>query len=160
MPPKVRPSESTDKIVAAATGGYDKRFYEDIFLKPAVTAGVGTLATQYLLFNNGEKTVNIFGGVRVPVWAATAAAMYGAGVIGELLAQKVLPHVARDEKYKNNFMQGLVQPGAVGAANAALWMTATSAGASEKGVAMLFGLGALAEVAGDYIYNHFVLPMV
>lgn len=151
-------SKSIGGSVGGGGGDSDKRMYEDMFLKPLVTAAVGTAATKMTIFA-GHEYVTIRG-MRIPLWVATGISLYGAGVIGELLSQKVLPHIARDEKFKNNFMTGLVQPAAVGGAYTALFTVGTPNGANEIGIPTLFFAATAAEMAGDYLYNHFVLPLL
>ncbi len=134
------------------------RYYEDMFLKPAITAGVGAAAAKLLLFPE-FTTVNVFGS-DMPLWAVTAAALYGAGVLAELVQQVALPHIDRSEKFSQSMIGGLLQPGVVGAANAGVWLVANSAAAQQKGILPLFAIGAASEVAADYIYNHFVTPIL
>ena len=134
------------------------RYYEDMFLKPAVTAAVGTAVAKFSIFSQNSK-VKIFG-TDFPLWAITGIALYGAGVLGEVMHSVVLPQIDRKEKFSHSMAAGLIQPGVVGAANSGLWLLATSNGASEKGLGSLFAIGAASEVAADYIYNHFITPLL
>ncbi len=134
------------------------RYYEDMFLKPAITAGVGAVAAKMLLFPEFNN-IYVFGS-DMPLWAVTAAALYTAGVLGEVVQQVVLPHIDRTEKFNQSMIGGLLQPGVVGAANTGVWLIANSAAAQQKGIIPLFAIGAASEVAADYIYNHFVTPML
>lgn len=163
--PQMNVFNPAKQVAMAATGGgvsmgsnSDKRWYEDTFLKPAVTAAVGAAVGKYTIFPEGSV---MFGETPIPLWVATAVALYGAGVVGELLSTKVFPYLSRGQRWEaGGMVAGLVQPAAVGLANGAVWSLVNSGAATEKGVANIFLLGAASEIAGDYIYNHFVLPMI
>ena len=133
-----------------------KRYYEDMYVKPLVTAGVGTAVAKMTLFAD-DNYVTVWGN-KVPLWAASFVGLYVAGLAGEFLSNNVLPYSSMSPS--GSITSGIIQPTAVGAANTAIWSLASSQGAAEKGNGSLFIMGAGAEVAGSYLYEHFVAPLL
>jgi len=123
---------------------------KDILIKPAITAGIGTLAANYLLLSPGEEMVTIFGQT-VPVSVALFTGLYLASAASELAADYLIPQMSRSDAAGT--ISGVLPAVAVAAANAGIWGLGNSAAASELGFGGLLGVGAGSEILGDYIWR-------
>ncbi len=138
-----------------APGKGSRQQTEDLLIKPLVTATVGTIAAKMSVMP--ERSVSVYG-MQLPVWAVAFGALYAAALIGEVSHDYIIPHISKDRKFES--LSGIIQPGLTGAANAGVWSIASKGAADEKGIATLFGIGALAEVVSDYSYHRFISPLL
>ena len=124
--------------------------------KPLCSAAVAGVATR--LAYGGAPEFPVFG-VDKPWWMVMAGAAFLGSVVGELVHEKAFPLVGPTNRLSAPISSAVTV--ATSAGTCALVLGAANAQAmGDVGLPQLLGISAVAEVAGDYLYTHFVSPMV
>jgi hypothetical protein len=134
----------------AMTSTYSSSETKTMLLKPAVTAAVGMIAGMYFFPAAVGKSTEV-AGIAVSAPVLLGGGLYLSSLLGEVLHDKLYPSISRDSKLDS--LAGVTSPALVGGAYDLLLNLANASAAADLGNFSVLAVGAISEVAGDYIWH-------
>lgn len=127
------------------------------FAKYAVASGVNGALWHYMFSGKGSSIKTPFGKVPTPLVGA------GLGLAGSMMSDfahhAVLPHLSVDKKMLH-MESAILAPASSAGANIVGAMALNNALIEEAGLTTIAVSSAVSELAGEWVYNSFILPLI
>lgn len=133
-----------------------KMKYEELFLKPAVIAGLGAASGQVLF---GSGTFNFSNGWSMPLWMASFVGVYGASLLAELAHFYLFPSLGTSASW-NSPGTALLNMGLVAGGDLAYLYVSNPGAISDLGIGSIALNAAVSVAVGGYLWDNFLAPML